>query len=255
MHTYAVINQRGGIGKTTTAAALAAGLKIRGYETLLIDLDAQGNLSYTLGAEYSSPTIYEVLTGAAEPRAAIVKTEQGEIIPSSPAMATADTTITETGKEYRLREALNTLKGKYAYIVIDTPPALGIATINALTAADSVIIPAQAEAFSLQGIGRVYNTIETVKKYCNPGLKIEGILLTRFEINTTLGKIEAEQAEQTAKAMHTKLFNTKIRACNGIREAQASRTSIYKYKPAAKVKNAVTDYHEFINELLHRKGL
>lgn len=250
MHTYAVINQRGGIGKTTTASALAAGLRARGYKTLLIDLDAQGNLSYTMRAEHSSPTIYEVLTGAAEPQAAIISSEQGDIIPSSPNMATADTTITETGKEYKLREAITTFKGKYKYIVIDTPPALGIATINALTAADSVIIPAQAEAFSLQGIGRIYNTIETVKRYCNPKLKIEGILLTRFEGNTTLGKVEAEQAEQTAEAMHTKVFTAKIRACNGIKEAQATRTSLYEYKPAAKVKNAVSDYTAFIDELL-----
>lgn len=250
MHTYAVINQRGGIGKTTTAAALAAGLRARGYKTLLIDLDAQCNLSYTMRAEHSSPTIYEVLTGAAELQAAIVNTEQGDIIPSSANMATADTAITETGKEYKLREAILTLKGKYKYIVIDTPPALGIATINALTAANSVIIPAQAEAFSLQGIGRVYNTIETVRKYCNPKLKIEGILLTRYESNTTLGKIEAEQAAETAKAMKTKVFTAKIRACNGIKEAQATRQSIFDYKPAAKVRNAAADYNAFIEELL-----
>ena len=249
MHTYAVSNQRGGIGKTTTAAALAAGLRARGYKTLLIDLDAQGNLSYTMRAEHLSPTAFEVLTGAAEPQSAIHSTEQGDIMPSSPNMAIADTTITETGKEYRLKEALTTIKGKYKYVVIDTPPALGIATINALTAADSVIIPAQAEAFSLQGIGRVYTTIETVKRYCNPALKIAGILLTRFEANTTLGKIEAEQAAETAQAMGTKVFTAKIRACNGIREAQATRTSIYDYKPAAKVKNAVADYSAFIDEL------
>jgi len=252
MHTYAVINQRGGIGKTTTAATLAAGLRARGYKTLLIDLDAQCNLSYTMRAEQSSPTIYEVLTGAAKLQETITHTEQGDIIPSSANMATADITITETGKEYKLREAINSLKGKYKYIVIDTPPALGIATINALTAADSVIIPAQAEAFSLQGIGRVYSTIETVKKYCNPKLKIEGILLTRYESNTTLGKIEAEQAAETAKAMHTKVFTAKIRACNGIKEAQATRQSLYDYKPTAKVKNAVADYEAFINELLKR---
>lgn len=251
MYTYAIINQRGGIGKTTTAAALAAGLQARGYSTLLIDLDAQCNLSYTLGAEHSSPTIYEVLTGAARTEAAIHSTAQGDIIPSSPNMATADTAITETGKEYKLKEALTTLKGKYRYIVIDTPPALGIATINALTAANAVIIPAQAEAFSLQGIGRVYTTIETVKKYCNPELITEGILITRYESNTTLGKIEAEQAEQTAEAMRTKVFKSKIRACNGIREAQATRTSIFDYKPTAKVKNAVADYDAFIDELLN----
>lgn len=253
MTTYAIINQRGGIGKTTTAASLAAGLRARGYKTLLIDLDAQSNLSYALGAEHHSPTAYEVLTGGADAAEAIAHTEQGDIIPGSANMATADTTITDTGKEYRLREAILTLKGKYKYIIIDTPPALSIATINALTAADKVIIPAQAEAFSLQGIGRVYSTIETVKKYCNPELKIEGILLTRYEPKTTLGRIEAEQTIETAAAMNTKVFNTKIRACNGIREAQASRQSIFDYKPAAKVKNAVTDYSNFINELLKEK--
>lgn len=249
MKTYAVINQKGGIGKTTTAATLAAGLNRQGLKTLLIDMDAQGSCSYIFNADNSTITSYEVMNGTAEPGEAILHTKQGDIIPSSEAMATADLTFTAAGREYRLKEALTNLKG-YKYVIIDTPPALSITTINALTAADYVIIPSAADSLSLRGIGQLYKTINAIKARCNPKLKIAGILLTSYEARTTLAKIEAEQAAEAAAAMNTKVFNTKIRKCTGIKTAQACRASIYDYKPAASVNIAVDDYNAFIAELI-----
>ena len=169
---YAVINQKGGVGKSTTAATLAAGLSLKGYKTLSIDLDAQGNLSYTAKARTNGATALGVLTGEVKAEEAIQHTASGDIIASNKALAGADAFIADTGKEYKLKEALESLQAAYDYVIIDTPPALGILTINALTACNSVIIPAQADIYSLQGVEQLADTMKPVKKYCNPDLKI-----------------------------------------------------------------------------------
>ena len=155
MNILAVINQKGGVGKSTTAHAIGAGLALKGFKTLYIDLDAQGNLSYTAGAESLNITILEVLQKKADITQAIQHTQQGDIVASTPALAGADIIITATGKEYRLKEALKPISGLYDYCIIDTPPALGILTINALTACSGAIIPTQADIYSLQGIGQL----------------------------------------------------------------------------------------------------
>ena len=178
MKIYAIINQKGGVGKSTTALAIGAGLKIKGCSVLYIDLDAQGNLSYTLGATTQG---YNAMGVLQRPETAVQEVQhlpQGGIIASSPALAGADTILTETGKEFRLKEALENLSTNYDYCIIDTPPALGILTINALTACNGAIIPAQADIYSLQGISQLGNTLQTVKKYCNPSLAVLGIVLT-----------------------------------------------------------------------------
>lgn len=175
-----IINQKGGVGKSTTAEALLAGLTLKGYKTLAVDLDAQGNLTYATGANSQGATSLGVLTREVDAGDAIQHTPSGDIIPSNKALAGADAFITDTGKEYRLREALESVASEYDYIIIDTPPALSILTINALTASNSVIIPAQADIYSLQGIEQLAETIQPVKRYCNPTLSIEGILLTRY---------------------------------------------------------------------------
>ncbi len=244
---YAVINQKGGVGKSTTAEALAAGLSQRGYRVLSIDLDAQANLSYTAGAGMDGLTALEVLTGEASAGDAVQHTEGGDVIAASRALAGADGLLTETGKEYRLKEALEGLQGAYDYMVVDTPPALGILTINALTACNGVIIPAQADIYSLQGIEQLAQTMKPVKKYCNPGLTVEGILLTRYSPRSVLSREVAELAGQMAAKLGTKLFQAAIREAVAVREAQISQRSLYHYAPKAKV---TEDYDRFIAELL-----
>ena len=243
----AVINQKGGVGKSTTALAIGAGLSLKGYSVLFIDLDAQGNLSYTLGADTKGYNAMGVLERPETAKEEIQHTPQGDIIASSPKLAGADKLLEETGKEYRLKEALESLQGAYDYIIVDTPPALGILTINALTACTGAIIPAQADIYSLQGIGQLNSTIETVKKYCNPSLSIMGIVLTRFNGRSIIRREVAEMLERTAEQLHTKLYTSKIRECTALVEAQATKQNIYSYAPRS---NATADYKALVDEIL-----
>lgn len=244
---YAIINQKGGVGKSTTAEALAAGLSLKGFKTLSIDLDAQANMSYTAGAKTDGATALGVLVGETDAAAAIQHTASGDIIAASKALAGADAFIADTGKEYRLREALEAIKPAYDYIIIDTPPALGILTVNALTACDGVIIPAQADVYSLQGVEQLAETMKPVKKYCNPALSVEGILLTRYSPRSVLSRDIAELAGQLAAKLGTKLFKATIREAIVVKEAQISQQSLYSYAPKA---NVTEDYSRFIAELI-----
>ena len=247
MKVYAVINQKGGVGKSTTALCLGAGLSLKGFKVLYIDLDAQGNLSYTLGADTQGYNAMGILQRPETVKEEIQTAPGGEVIASSPALAGADTIITETGKEYRLKEALDKLGGTYDYCIIDTPPALGIVTINALTACQGAIIPAQADIYSLQGISQLNGTIQTVKKYSNPHLKVMGIVLTRYSARSIISREVAEMIDATAAQLNTKLYKAKIRECTALKEAQATRQSIFKYAPRS---NATADYKALIEEIM-----
>lgn len=247
MKIIGIVNQKGGVGKSTTAAALAAGLFIKGEKVLSVDLDAQGNLTGTLRADTEGATALGVLTGEVKAADAVRETDTGDVIPSSPMLAGADAYIEGVGKEYRLKEALETLAGRYDYIVIDTPPALGILTVNALTASTGIVIPAQADIYSLQGIGRLYDTITPIRKYTNAALAIHGILLTRYSTRNVLSREAREMAEQMAERMGTKVFEATIREAVAVKEAQMLRKSIFSYAPKAKV---TEDYTRFIAELL-----
>lgn len=242
----AIVNRKGGVGKTATAQAIGAGLSLRGHKTLFIDLDSQCNLSFDVGANLGSLTALDVLTGTATAEEAIQHTDQGDIIPGSPNLAGADTIITETGREYRLSEALKPLIRKYDYIVIDTPPALGILTVNALTACHSVIIPVQADIHSLQGIGLLNDVIQPVKTYTNKKLRVRGILITRYNGRAILSRDMKENLEGVARSLRTKVFSTPIRECISIKEAQAMQRDIYTYAPRS---NAVADYNALLDEL------
>lgn len=242
----AVVNRRGGVGKTATAHAIGAGLSLKGYKILFIDLDSQCNLSFDVGAKGTRLTSMEVLSGTAAASDAIQTVQRGDVIIASPSLATADTSIIGTGKEHRLKEALEPLKKKYDYIIIDTPPALGVATVNALTACSSVIIPAQAEIYSLHGIDLLYEAIDAVKKYTNPAITVKGILITRYNGRSILSKDMKSNLEAKAKEVGTKVFSTPIRECVAIKEAQATRTDIFTYDPKS---NAAKDYMELINDI------
>ena len=239
----AVCNQKGGVGKSTTTSAISACLALKGYKVLAVDLDAQGNLSYSMGATNSPTSTLEILTGTATAREAITATSQVDLIPATPTLAGADLIIKDIGKEYRLKEALAPILAEYDYILLDCPPALGILTINALTACRSVLIPSQADIFSLQGIGQLQQTIQTVKKYCNPDLTIKGIVATRFNARSILSRDMVELLEQ----LDIRLFDTKIRECTALKEAQASKQDIFSYAPKS---NAVADYKALVKEVL-----
>jgi len=199
-----VSNQKGGVGKTTTTGAVAAGFKLKGYRVLCVDLDPQSNLSFSSGAETEDcPTIYEILKGEAKTSFSIQKMPSFDIISSNILLSGIELEFTQTGREYLLKEALNTVKDKYDYIFIDTPPALSILTVNAFTASDYIIIPMLADIFSLQGIAQLSETIDRVRKYCNPNVKVEGIVLTKYNKRTVLSREIKGTAELIPEQLNT----------------------------------------------------
>lgn len=243
-----ILNQKGGTAKTSTSHALGAGLALRGYKVLFLDLDAQFNLSYSMKALHTPLTSLEVLTGTATAEEAIVETDNASIIPSSPSLAGADLILQDKiGKEYLLKEALEPIKGNYDYIVVDTPPALNSLTVNALTASDKIIIPAQADIFSLQGIASLAETVNTIKRRTNPALKIDGILITRYNGRASLSRELKQMLETTAQQLSTKVYSAQIRENISIKEAQAFQQDIFTYAPQS---NGATDYNSFIDEFL-----
>lgn len=247
METIAIMSRKGGVGKTATAHALGAGLIKRGFKVLFVDLDGQANLTYALNADEGRVNSFDVLTHKASAGEAIQHLAEGDIIPANEILQTADKVIDETGKEYKLKEALEVIKRRYDFIIIDTPAALGTVTINALVAANRVIIPLKADAYSMQGIERQNNMIEAVKKYCNPKLKIEGFLITQYKGRANLPQQFSNGIEKLAKQLKTKVFNTKVRDCMAINEAAALHQNIFDYAPGS---NAVNDYNDFINEFI-----
>jgi chromosome partitioning protein len=257
-HVVVITNQKGGVGKSTTAEALADGLIVQGYKTLLVDLDPQGSITLTAGADPHRITTYEVMIRSANAQEATrqdahddtqeVRT-RADIIPASRQLVKLDVELTATGKEYRLKEQLAPILPLYDYIIIDTPPALGVLTVNALTAADCLIIPAQADVYSLQGVGQLVETINTIRAYTNPGLALAGILLTRHTPRSILSRDMAEAATDTAAQIGTFVYDTVIREAIAIKEAQANQQSIYDYAPKS---NAATDYMAFTTEFIER---
>ena len=249
----AIANRKGGVGKTATAHALGAGLIRRGYKVLFVDLDSQSNLTNALGIDSHEveASSLDVLEGSSTASEAILSTDQrGDLLPATPDLAKADKIIEGVGSEYRLREALQTVARRYDYIIIDTPPALGVLTVNALTASNTVIIPAQADLYSLQGLEQLYGTIGPVKLFTNKKLKIEGVLLTRYVGRSIISKDMRENFETVAKEIDTKVFSTPIREGVAVREAQATQTDLYTYAPKS---NPAKDYEAFINEFLGGK--
>jgi chromosome partitioning protein len=251
MKSIVIINQKGGVGKTTTALNLGIGLAVRGLRVLFIDLDGQGNLSYSLNHDERKASVLDLLTYKAKISDVIQHVEKSDLISADAALTGADNIITTTGKEYRLKEALDSISEEYKYAVIDTPPALGILTVNALTAASEAIITTQADIFSLHGIAQVNESINAVRQYCNKHLKIAGILLTRYNYRTVLSRHITETLSKTAKELNTKLYKSKIRESISIKEAQAARKDIYSY---AHTSNGALDYMEFTKEFLKQEG-
>ena len=250
MKTITFSNQKGGVGKSTSSAVLASGLNKRGYRVLAIDLDPQCNLSLGAGADILNmdQTLYDVFKGTADLSDLIQKTDLGyDLITGGLSLAGADMDFTQTGREYMLREALDTVREDFDFCIIDTPPTLGILTVNALTASDGVVIPLTADLYSIQGLSQLNLLIERVRKYSNRDLKIEGLLITRHEERTNVSKALQDQINLTAEKLGTKVFSKPIRNSVAVRESQVFRADLFTEAPKA---NATQDYTAFIDELL-----
>lgn len=197
----AVVNQKGGVGKTTTAVNLAAGLAFLGKRVMLVDIDPQGNATSGVGVEKAQleQCIYDVLMDDAVLQDVKVETgvEGLELIPATIRLAGAEIELVSAlSREFKLRKALEVTRRQYDYILIDCPPSLGLLTINAMTAADSALVPIQCEYYALEGLSQLLNSIKLVQKHLNSGLKIEGVLLTMFDARTNLGMQVVEEVKE-----------------------------------------------------------
>ncbi|MGB9186311.1 MAG: ParA family protein [Solirubrobacteraceae bacterium] len=197
---YAIANQKGGVGKTTTAVNLAACVAEAGYETLLIDIDPQSNATLGLGLDkHTKPTVYDALVGDLDLADAVVDSgiEHLGVIPAGPDLAGAAIELPRlAGSENRLRDALASLRDRYAFVFLDCPPSLGPLTVNALVAADRVIVPVQAEYFALEGLAGLLDTLSLVQRELNPRLVVAGMLLTMHDGRTRLAQ-EVEREVRT----------------------------------------------------------
>lgn len=246
---YCVSNQKGGVGKSTTAQALAAGLARRGRTVLIIDLDAQGNTSRTFNADPEKPGAFDLLTGTSNLLESIQRTHLDNLflIAGNQRLQEIEKLLTDTGREYRLKELI--AKTKFNDVVIDTPPSICTLTANALTAANVVILPTQATDYSIDAVKYMNKTIATIKQYTNKQLTIGGFLFTRHTAKSRISKDAATALASIAQAMHTKVFAATIPESCKVQQAQHRHTDIFGYAPKDK---AATAYNEFIDELLKK---
>ena len=248
----AVTNQKGGVGKTTTAINLSALVAEAGKRVLLVDIDPQGNATSGLGkADTDSNTVYEVLLGEAEAKDAIVHTDFGalDLMPTAIELAGAEIELVSVeNREGLLKAALQTLRDQYDYIFVDCPPSLSLLTLNALTAADSVLIPIQCEYYALEGVGQLVNTIKLMKKRLNPDLQVEGILLTMFDARTNLC---AQVVQEVRNHFRDEAFETMIPRNVRLSEAPSYGLPIHLYDARCTGTQA---YRELARELIQRNG-
>lgn len=255
MYTIAVVNQKGGAGKTTTSIQLVAGLQEAGYRVIACDMDAQANLTGTLlgdqDQEKYAPTMYELLVGEAPVKDVIVHCSRCDLIPASrynKRLSVIDAAIgNQPNKLFHLRESLAEIKDDYDFAVIDTPPARDTLAYNALTAADGVVIPAEAAEYSLEGIGDLADSIKMTRKYTNPDLKIIGVLMTQHRAQTRVAKGMTKSAQEIAGALGTIVFKKPIREAVAIVESQARYTDIFDYAPESGV---AKDYKALVDDVL-----
>ena len=246
----AVTNQKGGVGKTTTAVNLSACVAALGRKTLLVDIDPQGNATSGLGkGDGDGATIYDVLIGEAGAKDAIVETGCGtlDLIPTAIELAGAEIELVAVeNREQLLKDALEPVRGDYDYIFIDCPPSLSLLTLNALTAADSVLIPIQCEYYALEGVGQLVNTVKLMRKKLNPELAVEGILLTMFDARTNLC---AQVVQEVRSHFRDEAFETMIPRNVRLSEAPSYGLPIHLYDARCSGAKA---YQELAKELLER---
>ena len=249
--TIAFANQKGGVGKTTSAINIAAALGIAGKRTLLIDCDPQGNASSGVGVRKNQikTTVYDVLIGRCRAADAMIRTEYQNlsVIPSGMDLAAAELELADVeNRQNRLKEPLSEIAGDFDYILIDCPPSLGMLTINALTASDGVVIPMQCEYFSLEGLSQIMMTIKQVKKLYNPSLSLTGILVTMYNGRLNLS---LQVLDELKKHYADKLFSVAITRNVRLSEAPSYGAPIQYYDKYAK---GSSDYDKIAEELMKR---
>ena len=247
----AIANQKGGVGKTSTAIALSAGLHNMNKKVLAIDLDAQSDLTLSSRVE-SGPGVFEVLTGSVKIKDAIrTSPAMGDILSGSPALSGLEAILTKIGKEYKLKEAIKDIYDDYEHIIIDTPPSLGLAMLNALVAADTVIVPVEPDGYSLTGIVELANTIDPVRQYVNPGITIDGLLVSNvdFRERSTVSMF-LDTLKTAEEILGAKAYDTIIRRATAVSQAQFRRQNVYEFAPKSGV---VEDYNNFLKALLGKE--
>lgn len=247
--SYAIVNQKGGVGKTTTTVNLAAYLATFGKKILLVDFDPQSNATVGIGIDRSTvkQCLYDVLINGVPVKDVIIKSPIANLdaLPSTPQLAGAEVElITMEPRETRLKDALAVIKDDYDIVIIDCPPSLSLLTVNSLTAADEVIIPIQCEYYALEGISQLTHTLELVREGLNPSLKIRGIVLTMYDPRTLLS---AQVAEETRKYFGSKVFKSVIPRNIRLAEAPSFGQPIIFYDPGSKGAQA---YENLCREVL-----
>lgn len=244
-----ICNQKGGVGKTTTAMALAEGLNKNGYKTLLVDIDPQGNATDTFNSETAKATIYEVIIEGEDIKEAVLSKDGIDFISGDIRFCAAEKEMNDTGREYALKKALSPILENYEYVLIDTPPSLGILLINGLTAANEIIIPLTADRYSLQGLRQLRETMEPVREYTNPNLMVMGLLLTKYKGREKLSQSVKNDLSEIEAMFESKAFNTTIRECVATREAQATKECLLSYAPKS---TTAQDYADLTKEIIER---
>ena len=247
-----IANQKGGVGKTTTAVNLSTILAKRGKKVLLIDTDPQGNATSGLGIDKNvNFSVYDVIINDVEIENTIIQTivKNLDVCPSNINLAGAEVELVSmVSREHRLKEKIDKQKDKYDFIIIDCPPSLGLITLNAFTASDSVLIPVQCEYYALEGLGQLVNTINLVKKQLNKNLEIEGALLTMFDIRTNLSN---QVVKEVNKYFENKVYKTVIPRNVRLSEAPSYGMPISVYDPRSK---GAKSYDKFVKELLKKNS-